>query len=295
MSEQSFTLDQFRQARESGVDLYQQDTGAEDAAQQQEVDYDTDAQEEADVQEPSESQETNEDRDVSDDNDADEPIPDEQKNAFYKRVQRERKKAEEEAAARLKAEYESQLNPYKAFFDSLGMTPEQAMQQMESNRLRQEAEQLAYTNGWSEQETQMYMRQQQLEKQQLENSVALQVYELADTPDYPGIKSMKGAITEFIRSNPRANVQQAYWAVGGQNLAQQLKREAEQREIAKRSATPRKVITDSPQSIHAPEPLPAEAQSFMRKTGMSEEQVRMMLKGEGPKNLSEYRQMMKKG
>jgi hypothetical protein len=163
------------------------------------------------------------------------------------------------------------------------------MQQMEANRIRQEAEQLAYTNGWSEQETQMYMRQQQLEKQQLDNSVALRVYELADTPDYPGIKSMKGAITEFIRSNPRANVEQAYWAVGGSALAQQLKREAEQREIAKRSQTKRTVISDAPQSMQGPAPLPPEAVQFMRQTGMSEAQVRSMLSDDKPKNLSEWR------
>jgi hypothetical protein len=100
---------------------------------------------------------------------------------------------------------------------------------------------------------------------------------------------MKGAITEFIRSNPRANVEQAYWAVGGSALAQQLKREAEQREIAKRSQTKRTVISDAPQSMQGPAPLPPEAVQFMRQTGMSEAQVRSMLSDDKPKNLSEWR------
>jgi hypothetical protein len=284
-----FTIDDYRAMKESGVDPYTVDQT--DAASQEDS-HEADAQEEADVQESSESQETGENDNVSDDNDADETIPPEQKNAFYKRVQREKKKAQEEAETRLRAEFDSQLNPYKAFFDSLGITPEQAMQQIENNRLQQEAEQLAYTNGWSEQETQMYMRQQQLERKQLENDVALRIYELGDTADFPGIKGMKSAITEFIRANPRSNVEQAYWAVGGSSLAQQLKREAEQREIAKRQTKPRTVVSDAPQSIASQEALPPELLRQAKSMGMSEKQARTLMQSEF-KDIDSYRKWKK--
>lgn len=283
MSEQAMTLEQFRQAKESGVDLLAQPEVVEDAAPEQVIEN----EEQQEIEIERESNEPEQDVDPD-------PIPQEHQSAWAKRAERERRKAAEETEARLKAEYEAQINPYKAFFDQLGVTPEQALQSIEQNKIKQEAENLAYANGWTEDQTQMYMRQQELERKQTEMTVNLRVYELADSPDYPGIKQMKGAITDFIRSNPRVPVEQAYWAVGGANLATQLKREAEQREIAKRSTTSRKVVTDSPSDNKGPEPLTPEAVAFMKRTGMSESQVRMMMKDEGPKDLEEYRKMIKK-
>ena len=290
--ENGMTLEQFRQARESGVDLYADTGGADAAHQQDEGEYGSD-QDETELPEHTE-QETEENDDLSSDNDQDDQIPSDQKNAFYKRVQRERKKAEQEAEERIKAEYESQLNPYKAFFDSVGLSPEQAMYQVEQNRINQEAQQLAYQNGWDEQQTQFYMRQQQLERQQQENVVALKVYELADTADYPNIKQMKGQITEFIRANPRATVEAAYWAVGGPSLAQQLKREAEQREIVKRTQARRTVVSGDSPAATGPAPLPPEAVKFMRETGTSEKVVRAMLNDEIPNDLASYRKWKNK-
>lgn len=292
---QTMTLEGFRQARESGVDLYQE--APEDAAPQtaespevEEQDFDGDDTPETFEDQP--------DGDDAPDNEGEDPdeyeIPKEQKNAFYKRAQRERKKAYEEARAQLEKEYEEKLNPYKSFFDRLGVDPQAAMEALEQQKMYQEAQQLGEYNGWTDEQIQMYVRQQQLERKQTEMEVNLRVYELADTPDYPGIKQMKGAITDFIRSNPRASVEQAYWAVGGQSLAQQLKREAEQREIAKRSKAKRTVITDAPNDMKGPEQLTPEAAEFMRRTGMSEDQVRMLMKDSGPKNLDEYRKMTKR-
>lgn len=281
MPEEAMSLEQFRQAKATGVDLTAQPEVEEDAAP---IEQDI-QQEQEDPQEI--TQEHQEEVD-------DEPqIPQEQQSAWSKRAERERRKAAEETETRLKSEYEAQINPYKAFFDQLGVTPEQALASIEQNRIKQEAENLAYQNGWDEQQTQMYMRQQELERKQTDMTVNLRVYELSETPDYPGIKQMKGAITDFIRANPRVPVEQAYWAVGGANLATQLKREAEQREIAKRGQTKRTVISDAPTDMKGPEPLTPEAVAFMRRTGMSEDQVRMMMKDEGPSNLEEYRKMMK--
>jgi hypothetical protein len=287
------TLDAFRQAKTAGVDLTAQPEVKEDAApnvtegdiSHDNADYE---QEQGEIKEVATEADT---EPLDDDIPA---IPQEQQTAWQKRAERERRKAYEEAESKLKAEYESQLNPYKSFFDSLGLDPKQAMEALERNKLQQEAQQLAYANGWTEDQTQMYVRQQELERKQTEMQVNLRVYELADTKDYPGIKEMKGAITDFVRSNPRASVEQAYYAVGGQALVQQMKREAEQREIQKRTQTKRTVITDAPTDMKGPAPLTAEAEAFMRRTGMSESQVRLLMADQGPKNLDEYRKQFKK-
>jgi hypothetical protein len=72
-----------------------------------------------------------------------------------------------------------------------------------------------------------------------------------------------------------------------------MKREAEQREIQKRTQTKRTVITDAPTDMKGPAPLTADAEAFMRRTGMSEAQVRMLMQDQGPKNLDEYRKFKK--
>jgi hypothetical protein len=287
------TLDAFRQAKTAGVDLTAQPEVKEDAAPnvtEGDISHDNAEYE----QEQGEIKEVATEADTEPLDDDIPAIPQEQQTAWQKRAERERRKAYEEAETKLKAEYESQLNPYKSFFDSLGLDPKQAMEALERNKLQQEAQQLAYANGWTEDQTQMYVRQQELERKQTEMQVNLRVYELADTKDYPGIKEMKGAITDFVRSNPRASVEQAYYAVGGQALVQQMKREAEQREIQKRTQTKRTVITDAPTDMKGPAPLTAEAEEFMRRTGMSEAQVRMLMKDQGPKNIEEYRKQFKK-
>lgn len=289
--EQSMTLESFRQARDSGVDLHAETQV--DAAPTIDSTPDIDTHE--DVPDTQENQQDAPEVDESDDGSNEVEIPKEHQTAWAKRAERERRKAAEETEARLKTEYESQLNPYKKFFDNLGMDPEAAMQAMEQTRIKQEAENLAYQNGWSEDQAQMYIRQQELERSQTEMKVGLRVYELADSADYPGIKQMKGAITDFVRSNPRTTVEQAYWAVGGANLAQQIKREVEQREKATRTQTKRTVISDAPTDMKGPAPLTDEDVTFMKRTKMSEQQLRFLKDDKGPQTLEDYRNMMKKG
>lgn len=274
------SLEQYREAKQSGVDLYAEQEVVGDAAPQEEVE-----QEEQEIQEHEQAEETIEEEV--------DQIPKEQQSAWQKRAERERKKGAEEAEERLKAEYESQLNPYKAFFDQLGINPDEALRAVEQNRIKQEAEQLAYQNGWTDEQAQWYVEQQKMKSEQTEMKVSLKVYELSESADYPGIKQMKGPITEFIRNNPNVAVEQAYWAVGGSSLAQQLKREAEQREIAKRSQTPRKVVTDQSAPMDEKAPLPPEAVAFMKSEGMSEAQVRALM-SDAPKNLDEYRKMTRR-
>jgi hypothetical protein len=279
--EETMTLEQFRQAKQSGEDLYAEpQQSQEDAVPEQEYEQE-ETQEQPDVQQQQEEAD-------------DEPqIPKEQQSAWAKRAERERRKATEEAETRLKAEYESQLNPYKQFFDQLGMKPEDAMRAIEQNKLRQEAEQLAYQNGWDEQQTQWYMQNQQNQKEMHDLRVSVQINDLADSSNYPGIKQMKGAISDFIKRNPSASVNEAYWAVGGANLASQLKLEAEQREIAKRSQQPRKVVKDTGQTMDTKGALPPEALAFMQKTKMSEAQVRMLM-GDTPITQEQFRNSRRK-
>lgn len=281
--EQAMTLEAFRAAKESGVNLYD-NVQQEDAAPEQVIEH----EESQDIEIEQDSHEPEQDVDPD-------PIPQEHQSAWAKRAERERRKAAEETETRLKAEYEAQINPYKAFFDKLGVKPEDALQVMEQNRMRQEAENLAYANGWTDEQAQMYMQNQQNQKEMRDLRVSVQINDLADTADYPGIKQMKAPISDYISRNPAATVTEAYYAVGGQSLVQQIKREAEQREIAKRSTAPRKVVSDAPSNNKGPEPLTTEAVAFMKRTGMSEAKFREQYMGEGPKNLEEFRKMNKKG
>jgi len=289
------SLEQFREAKKSGIDLYAEPEVKVDAAPIQDEPNETSIQDDMDAQEHTEDRETDDNADLSGDTEEPIEIPEAQKTAFQKALDREKRKAREAADKKFKEQYESEysekLNPYKQFFDSLGLDPQKAMELIETNRMKQEAETLAYQHGWSEEQTQMFMKQQQLEKEQTDMKVSLKLYELSETPDYPGIKQMKGAITEFVRLNPRTSVEQAYWAVGGANLAQQLKREAEQREIAKRSQPKRTVVTDAPSNNKGPAPLPPEAVAFMRQNSMTEAQVRQLLQDDFPKDLESFRKM----
>lgn len=294
----TMTLEEFRQARDSGVDLYADEQQAqEDAAPEQE-------------EQQEEAQENDQPDNEQDDEPESEPqIPEEHKSAWAKRAERERKKAAEEVEAKLKGEYESELAKYKRFFDESGIDPEQAVRMLEQNRLKEEArksvqaeaQRLAYQNGWDDEQTEQYInhqsdlqaRQIQTENEMRDLRVTVAINELADKADYPGIKTMKSQIVDFIRKNPNMSVDQAYWAVGGSSLAQQLKREAEQREIAKRSQTQRKVVPDAGKAIGDKNSLPPEAVEFMRREGMSEDQVRFLL-SDAPKNLEDYRKMRRK-
>lgn len=290
---ETMSLDQFRQMKASGINPFEQ--GETDAASQTqgEVTEDVHAEPETDYTEE-ETEASDAPLDASND-DEDIEVPENQKTAFQKALEREKRKAREAAEAKYKQEYEAQYNPYKAFFDRIGITdPQQAMEALERQQLQNQAQQMAYEQGWSDQETQMWVRQQELEKKQTEMQVDLQLYQLEETKKYPGIRQMKGEITAFIRQNPRATAEQAYFAVGGANLLQQMKREAEQREIAKRAKPKLTQAPDAPFDTRGPEPLPPEAVQFMRKTGMTEQQVRMMMQDSEKMNLETYRKNFKR-
>ena len=310
-NQQITTLEEFRRAKISGVDLYaeeQQQVG-EDAAPEEEVSATQEEQEADDkTTEEENAEKTGEQEGENEEEEDEEPLPKEQRNAFYKRVQRERKKAYEEALQKVRQELEAQYNPYKQFFEHLGIKPEDALRHLEEQRLIQEAraqasreaQVLADRYGWTDEETQRWIdeqakiiaRQRKQEEEIRELRVAVRINELADSGEYPGIKNMKGAIIDFIRRNPYATVEQAYWAVGGPQLIKQLKRESEQREAAKRSQTRRVVLTGGDQGdMSGPAPLPPEAVRFMQETGLSESEVRFLLDDKVPKTIDEYRKI----
>jgi hypothetical protein len=296
MPEENFSLEQFRAMKDAGVDPYAQ--GSEvDAAPQEELDYvETEENESPDTDE---IQSEDSDNLPEADRDSEIPVQSGQEDAFYKRLQRERKKLEAELAEKYKKEAESQYDPYRQLYESMGlghMNPQEAMKFVEENKMKQEAERLAYQNGWTDEQTEMFVRQQKLEREQTEMRVNLRVYELSETKDFPGIKGMKGAITDFIRRNPSTSVEQAYYAVGGPQLVKQMKLEAEQRAAANREKKPsRTVLTDGGGGFDkGPAPMSPEQVAFMKRTGLSESDFRKFyMNDKGPGTLDDYRRSKK--
>lgn len=239
---------------------------------------------------------------VDDDSDNELPeLPEEQKTAFQKRLEREQKKIREAAEKELSEKYETQYGKHKSIVDMLGGDPDKVEQMIRDNQAeaaaQQQAQSLANQYGWDEQQTQQYAQQyaqQQKKDQELADlKVQVQINEFKDNPDYAGIGNMKKEIQTMIgRSNNALSVEQAYWALGGKNRAEQLKREAEQREIAKRSKTKRTVQSDSPTSTTGEKPLSAEDERLRQKMGISITEARNLLK-DSPSNLEQFRKQKK--
>lgn len=239
---------------------------------------------------------------VDDDSDDDLPeLPEEQKTAFQKRLEREQKKIRETAEQELKEQYETQYGKHKSIVDMLGGDPDKVEQMIRDNQAeaaaQQQAQSLANQYGWDEQQTQQYAQQyaqQQKKDQELADlKVQVQINEFKDNPDYAGIGNMKKEIQTMIgRSNNALSVEQAYWALGGKGRAEQLKRETEQREIAKRSKTKRTVQSDSPTSSTGEKPLSPENERMRQRMGLSMQEAKELLK-ETPKNLEAYRKSKK--
>lgn len=279
---------EFEEQKESGE--VAEETTQQDAA----VEEETDIQEESEV-----TTETEEIDDAVEDDLPD--LPEEQKTAFQKRLEREQKKIRETAEQELKEQYEAQYGKHKSIVDMLGGDPDQVEQMIRDNQAQavaqQQAQSLANQYGWDEQQTQQYAQQyaqQQKKDQELADlKVQVQINEFKDNPDYAGIGNMKKEIQTMIgRSNNALSVEQAYWALGGKGRAEQLKREAEQREIAKRSKSKRTVQSDSPTSGTGEKPLSPENERMRQRMGLSMKEARELLK-ETHNNLEAYRKSKK--
>lgn len=268
-------LQEWREQKESGITA---DADVQDAAVQEQNGVD---QEYHDAPEYEESDAVTDDQEgVSDTLEPDEDIevPEAQKTAFQKALEREKRKAEE----RVRLEIEEQYNPYKSFFDKLGINdPAAAMQAIEQQQREQQileqAEQLAYEQGWTDEQARVWLETQQ-EQQRMRDEVhdlrvSAQINELADNPDYAGIKGMKEQIKQKITASGGAlTAEEAYWALGGKQRAEQMKREAEQREIAKRSKGQRTVQQDGT-AASTDKQLSPQLRSEAKRLGMSEQEA----------------------
>lgn len=288
-------LQDWRDQRESGMTAEDTQPDVQDAAVYEEQEPDTFDEQEVDVitDEAEEDIEPDEAEDTSEASDDEEDIelPEEQKTAFQKALEREKRKLAEREE-QLKQEYEQQYNPYKAFFDQLGVDPATAQQAIERNRIQQQAEQLAYEQGWTEDQAQAYLQNQLEQQRQAEElhdlRVSVQINELADKPEFAGIKQMKDQIKNFIKdSGGKLTAEQAYWAIGGPDRAKQLQREAQQREIAKRAKTKRTVQRDNPVSVPTEKPLSPEIKRAAAEAGISEKEARRL--SEMPNDLESWR------
>lgn len=299
------TLEDYRNnsgdfAEEPAAEVHDADVPVQDDIPQQEGDTDF----EVDTHEGDEQvyeDDYTPDTDVEDD-----PEPElspKEKTAFEKRMERERRKLEEE----LSKEYEQKYSKHNSVIQKLGGDPDQIEQYLENQRIQSEvqaqAQQLAYNNGWDEEQTQWYidnktqqqrqeMQQKQLQSELAELRLANQINDLRDNPDYPGIVGMKKDIADMVsKSNGTLTVSQAYWALGGEQRAKQMLRETEQRAAAKRRN--RVVAKDNPTAASTEQVIPANILAQAKAMNMSEKDVRELMSFDA-KNINEYRAKTKK-
>lgn len=288
-------LQEWREQKETGMTAEETQPEVQDAAVHEEPEVveeepiDTPEEPEDDV-DPSDADDTEESSEESEEEE-DIELPEAQKTAFQKALEREKRKFSEREE-QLKHEYEQQYNPYKSFFDQLGIDPATAQHAIEQNRIRQQAEQLAYDQGWTDEQAQAYLQNQLEQQRQAEElhdlRVTVQINDLADKPEFAGIKQMKDQIKQLIKeSGGKLSADQAYWAIGGPDRAKQLQREAQQREIAKRAKTKRTVQTDNPASVPTEKPLPPDVKRAAQEAGISEREARRLM--DMPNDLEGYR------
>ncbi|KKO51148.1 hypothetical protein [Paenibacillus sp. DMB20] len=287
-------LQTYREMKESGMTAENTQPDVQDAAVYEEPDtYDDPVDVTDDPEEDVEDTVTDDLDDTVDPTDDEEDIelPEAQKTAFQKALEREKRKLAEREE-QLKKEYEEQYNPYKSFFDQLGVDPATAQQAIERNRIQQQVEQLAYEQGWTDDQAQAYLQNQLEQQRQAEElhdlRVTVQISELADKPEFSGIKQMKDSIKQLIKdSGGKLTAEQAYWAIGGPDRAKQLQREAQQREIAKRAKAKRTVQADNPVTVPTEKPLSPDVKRAAVEAGISEKEARRLM--DMPNDLESYR------
>lgn len=224
----------------------------------------------------------------TDDEDDDLPeIPKEQNEAFQKRLERERKKLREQ----LESEVESKYSRHKQLIDMMGGDPDKIEQAIQENNRIAKANKMAEQNGWDEEQTKYYLNEQRKDDEVQELRTQVEINDLKDDPNYAGIGAMKTDIMSKVRQTGNTlSVKEAYWALGGEKRALQLKRETEQRAAVKRTKKKRTVQSDS-STAQASEPLLSPEDEKMRKRmGISATEAKKLMKDDGPKNLQEFRQ-----
>ncbi|WP_410512054.1 hypothetical protein PaeBR_18720 [Paenibacillus sp. BR2-3] len=290
-------LQAWREQKQTGIpaDADVQDAAVQEEEEVEELERDADPDE---IEDPAEDSEIDTEGEPDPEQDEEPELPEAQKTAFQKALEREKRKMKEEQDT-MRSELEQQYNPYKSFFDQLGITdPAIALKAIEDNRLLKQAEQLADDQGWSDDQALKYLKQRQeqhrLSEELHDLRISNQINELADNPDYAGIKGMKEQIKSKITASGGAlSAEEAYWAVGGKERAAQLKRETTQREIAKRATAKRTVQTDTAASANGEKTLPEEVRQAAKAAGISEKEARRLV--DMPNDLEGYRKWKKQG
>lgn len=277
--------DTYRELKESGGLVT-------DAALQEEPmetieDAPEDEIEETDRVEELEEPEELDEPEIEDEKDDLPPLPDKEKTAFEKRMERERAKAEE----KIREEYEQKYGKHKSVIELLGGDPDAIEKRIRDGETQRKAQQLAEQNGWDDEQTQWYIEQQKQQQELKELRVQMQVNRLKDNPDYAGIGSMeKEILSKIDKTGGALSVEEAYWALGGSKRAEQIKLEAQVRESEKRKQKPRTVLTDSPTSTAGEKPLPPEIAREAERMGISAAEARRLMSKDTPKTIDEYRQ-----
>jgi hypothetical protein len=260
-----------------------------DAALQEEPTEPVVTYEEEPEQDEPEQPETDE-QEVDEGDDDLPPLPEKEKTAFEKRMERERAKLEERLKAEMEQQYEQKYGKHKQVVELLGGDPDAIEKRIRDNQLAARAQEMADMNGWDPEQTQWYIEQEK-QKQELQDlRVTVQINRLRDNPDYAGITSMEKEIKAKIEATKGAlSVDEAYWALGGHKRAEQIKVEAQMREQVKRQKQPRTVLTDSPAAMTGEKPLPADVMRDAERMGISAAEARKLMSKEPARNIDEWR------
>lgn len=219
-----------------------------------------------------------------------EELTPQEKNAFQKRLEREQKKLEEKLRSEMEEQYKQKYSKHDEAIQLMGGDPEKILQAAKDAQIQREAQRLADQHGWSQEDTQWYIEQEKQKQELKELRVQMQINKLKDNPDYAGISSMEKEILARIdKSNGALNVEEAFWALGGAKRVEQIKLEAQQREIAKRSAQTRTVQKDSASSTTTEKPLPPSILKEAERMGISAEEARRLMNRPTSQNIDEYR------
>lgn len=289
---------EFRKLKESGQLPSNEDLAAaetditpddryEESAEVEELEEQSDEQEESEEEVDESSQDDAHEEDVV--------LSPKEKTAFEKRMERERSKLEEKLRKEIEEQVEGRYSKHKQAIEAIGGDPDKIIQAARDAQLERESHRLADQGGWSEEERRYYVDQKKQEQELKELRVQMQIHKLRDNPDYLGIDRMEREIADKIdRSNGALSVEEAFWALGGPKRVEQVKLEAQQREIAKRNQQPRTVIKDTPSTSTGEKPLPASVLKDAKLMGISESEARRLYNSQSAHDIDAWREQRKK-
>lgn len=287
-------INEFRAMKESGGTVA-------DAALQEEVLEEEEFEEEHQEEEEEALEEQEEE--VQEEEDDIPPLPPKEQTAFEKRMAREKAKLEEKLRQEIEAAAESKYRKHREAIEALGGDPDKLLKAAAESKMLKEiqgqAKRLADQNGWSDEDEKWYVDQQMQQQKQdaelKELRVQMQINRLRDNPEYAGIATMEREILQKIdKSNGALSVEEAYWALGGSRKAEQIKLEAQQREIAKRSKTPRTVVKDSPSNTTGEKPIPESVLREAKLMGISEAEARRLMNSKASADIDSWREERRK-